>query len=249
MAEGAEQLEARIERIVRDVLASLEPRSTTSAAANASGASANGKATAATSAAAYQGRQVSLDCRVVTLDSLPEGLSGIREICVPRGALVTPAAVDALRAKGIRLTRSDGTKGGAGRLSGGVTVGVAACAAEPVTIGRIEQALARTVEPLARVGLVDVVREMGDLVALGGMRGILFTAETAAALCLANRRCGVRAITGRDAAEVHGAARSVGANVLVIRPDGLSTWQQLELARNFVNGSPRCPDEYCDALG
>jgi hypothetical protein len=194
--------------------------------------------------------RLTLPDRIVTLDALDGKLGGVTEIYVQRKAVITPAAKDVIHERGIRLSRVHATSGDSQQPGTAITVGVAACAVEPVAAGQIRRAPGGPVEFLASVGLEEVVREMSEQIVLGVAKGVLFTTELAAALCLANRRRGVRAIAGKDATEVLQAASSVGGNLLVIRPDGISTWQQVEMVRAFASyGPPQCPDAYRQALG
>lgn len=246
MVGQTEQWEARVEGIVRDVLARLE------SAERPAQAIAGRSETEAheTNRAAGRGRPggLVLGDAVITLAALEGRLDGVREVTVRPTAVVTPAVRDALRERSIELSRTGEAVLGDGPDAGGIVVGTAACAAEPVSPRRLQEVLGVSVELLARVGLVDVVREMSEQVALGGTKGILFTSATAAAVCLANRHRGVRAVTVRDAEEAAQSSASIGANLLVVRPEGCSTWTQLRMAQKFMNCKAKCPADFADAL-
>ena len=246
MAGQAEQWEAHIDGMVRDILARLDSAERPAEAA----ASRSAIATHQTNRVAKRSRPAGLVLgdAVVTLASLEARLDGVRQVTVRPTAIVTPAVRDALRERGIVLSRDGDAVGSDEPAASGIVLGVAACAPEPVSPRRLQEVLGVDVELLARVGFVDVVREISDQVALGGRMGILFTTETAAAVCLANRRRGVRAVTARDPAEAARSSASVGANLLVLRPEGCSTWTQLRMAQEFLNYKANCPAEYADAL-
>jgi ribose 5-phosphate isomerase RpiB len=92
-----------------------------------------------------------------------------------------------------------------------------------------------TVQQLARTGFASVVREMCDAVALGGQRALLFTGATPAALCLANRRRGVRAASASDASAAEAARRSIAANALVIDPTKTTAFQMQRIAERLLH--------------
>ena len=84
------------------------------------------------------------------------------------------------------------------------------------------------IEQLARSGLASVIEELGDEVRKGGKLGLLITGAVDLALCLANRRAGVRAVRGAESECVRRAVESIGANLLVLDLAGKSLFQQLK---------------------
>ena len=186
--------------------------------------------------------------RVVTLAELDGKLAGIKQLVVPAGAVITPAARDLLRQKQIDVGYAVPAKAAAkARLP--LVVGVAETKYDATSL---VQAIARagtTVERLAETGLVQVVRELCDEATKGGKLGLLLTSEAAAALCLANRRPGVRAVAATSVAATPRAVRSVGANVLVVDPIGRGAFELQRIASQFVAGAPYvCPAEYAKEL-
>jgi hypothetical protein len=70
----------------------------------------------------------------------------------------------------------------------------------------------------------------------------LLTRHTAAALCLANRLHGVRAIMGTDAPSIAAAAAAIGANLLVADPQAGTFFQLKQMIAEFCRGGVRsCP--------
>ena len=79
--------------------------------------------------------------------------------------------------------------------------------------------------------------------------GVLITRHTAAALCLANRLAGVRAIHVADAGGVAAAAESIGANVLILDPQG-GLFALKRLVGEFCrDGVRECPEVFRKKLG
>jgi ribose 5-phosphate isomerase RpiB len=93
-----------------------------------------------------------------------------------------------------------------------------------------------------------VVPELCDAVALGGQRGILLTAETAAGLCLANRRRGVRAALANDFATVEAALQSVATNVLVIDPVRVGNFRLQRMAERLSRADLNVNDGFARFL-
>ena len=181
-----------------------------------------------------QGDGLTLTGRVISLTDVDGRLDGVNTIHLVRGAVLTPAARDYLKHRGITISRS--VAGGATQSPSGVHALVLGMAETDYDSSSIVSYLAKRGVPmqqLARTGLPDVAREMCDAVALGGQRGLLFTAETTAALCIANRRRGVRAALANDSATVEAALRSIAANLLVIDPVKAGTFQLQRIAERL----------------
>ena len=191
---------------------------------------------------------LTISARVITLADLEGRLEGIKELIAPARAVITPAARDLLRQKkidvGYALPAKTSSKP---RLT--LVVGVAETKYDARSL---TQAIARegtTVERLAQTGLVQAVREISEEATKGGKLGLLLTCETAAALCLANRRPGMRAVAAAGVAATSRIVRSVGANVLVIDPIGRGAFEMQRIVGQFVAGAPyACPAEYTKEL-
>ena len=78
--------------------------------------------------------------------------------------------------------------------------------------------------------------------------GVLLTGEAAAALCLANRRRGIRAALGSSVASIETAIASIGANLLIIDPAGQSAFVLRQLLRTWTRGRRDVPARYGDRL-
>ena len=187
---------------------------------------------------------LTISARVVTLGELEGKLEGIRELVVPAGAVITPAARDLLRLKQIDVSYAVPAKAAAKpRLA--LVVGIAETKYDATNLIQAVVREGTVVERLAQTGLVQVVRELGDEAAMGGKLGLLLTSETAAALCLANRRPGVRAVAATSVAATLRAVRKVGANVLAIDPAGRGAFEMQRVVSQFVAGAPyACPAEF-----
>ncbi|HEX7446454.1 MAG TPA: hypothetical protein VF306_02850 [Pirellulales bacterium] len=186
---------------------------------------------------------VELQDRVITLDHFDGKLNGVKQITVPRRAVITPAARDELARRGIAIGYAIATQQSKPRAT--VVWGQAEANYEAA---RLLDALAReriSIEPLAQTGLAQVIDELGDEISKGGKPAVLLTGMPAVALCLANRQRGVRAVMAQSVATTMLAVRAVGANLLVVDPAGRSWFELKRLLGQFIAGAPYpCPAEY-----
>lgn len=229
-----------VEAIVREVLARL--------AGATSQVEAQIEATVKTPPTTGE-RSLLLTERVVTTRLLEGRLAGVETVTVAPRAVVTPAARDLLCERKIVLRRGGvaeaATKAApAARL----VIGVAESNFDPAALVARVKSRSATVEQLPRVGLAGLVSELADRVRLGGDRGVLFTGEPQAALVLANRHPGVRAVAVGCADSMRRARASIGPNVLVIQPRGKSGYQLESAVIEFLSGGCECPPQYRDAL-
>jgi len=228
MASGDNNPQLDIDEIVRQVLAALGAEHASPAPRPAQ------------SAPATNGR-VELASKVVTVGELEQQIGNAKQLVLRRGAVVTPSARDWLRDKNIGLEYRNTSAQAAAEHR--LVVGLADSRYEPAALVRAIEGDGVSVEQLARTGLVSVVGEMCDQVSSGGLLGLLLSGRASAAVCLANRRKGVRAITATDARQVGRAVDEVGANLLVVDPAGRSLFELLKMARQLACGGPRkCPD-------
>ena len=186
---------------------------------------------------------VELASRVITLDHLEGKLEGVKQVAVPRRAVITPAARDELNRRGIAIGYAIAVQQSKPRPT--VVWGQAETNYEAA---RLLDALAReriSIESLAQSGLTQVIDELSDEINKGGKPAILLTAKAAVAVCLANRRRGVRAVMAQSVATTMQAVRAVGGNLLVVDPVGRSGFELKRLAGQFIAGAPYvCPAEY-----
>ena len=185
------------------------------------------------------GRAIGLMGRVISLVDLKQLPVETREIQVATAALITPAAKDELRERGIRVVRGErqSTPGATARSTAALVIGATedATVIDPALVGLRRQKI--EIEQLPRLPLVDQVNALVEQVVRGGRRGVLATSEVAAALCLANRQRGVRAVAGVTKQGVRRDVERLAANVLVVDSAGLSTFEQMQLLREFATSA------------
>ena len=187
--------------------------------------------------------------RVVTLAQLDGRLSGVKQVVVPPHAIVTPAVHDELARRNVTLTFSlDQPSVPADTLR--LVVVATGTKFDPA---RLVASLKKS--PLLVVPhTLDCVMASCDLLThqlgQGKTLGLLLTRYTPAALCLANRLAGVRAVTAADAASVRRSAKQVGANLLVADPEAGSLFALRQIVTEFCrDGVRQCPEVFRKRLG
>ena len=223
-----------IDRIVAEVLRRLEAQGRGAAAALGS----NGELT--------------VEDRVVTMSVLNGRLDNVRRVTVRTGAVITPAVRDELRDRGIEVTHDAVCSGEIGKKNSAdkVRLFIAAtppCDAVPLVSATRGEADVTTV-PFNDV--IESVEQLAASLARGNCLAVLLTSDAEAALCLANRHRGVRAVGAGSASAVARSATAVGANLLIADPAGRSMHELAKMVRAFVRGGCRtCPDSLRTALG
>ena len=218
-ADGA----ANVERIVGEVLGRLQAKKSSS-------------------------QELAIASRVVTLAEVEGKLEGIKQVVVPAKAVITPAVRDLLRQRKIDIGYALPGKAAA-KVRLPLIVGTAETKCDAAGAMQAVAKAGVTIQRLARTELAPVVGELCEAASKGGKLGLLLTSETAAALCLANRRPGVRAVAATSVAATPRAVRSVGANLLAVDPAGRTMFEMQRIISQFVAGAPyACPAEYAKVL-
>jgi hypothetical protein len=240
------ELAEMIERVVREVLAQ---RGHTVVAARVP--PAEPRALGATLPPAVQQEaddSLVINRRVVTMADLPECPAVIRRVIVPLGTVVTPAVQDELRQRQIKLVV--GEPDGTASKPANVILMVAAAAYDSASLVSALEREGFAVEPRRMDCLIRATDQLAADLALGSTTGLLVTGHPAAAVCLANRHAGIRAILGTRADTVAGDAAGVGANLLVLDPTAQGFFAVKQMASRFLRGGPRqCPEVFQKRLG
>jgi len=259
--------QAQIDRLVREVMERLgqelrageTPAATSTAAQNgsaATGAVVPKKTEPAPNGVASAPKTLVLTQKLISLADVEGRVPKGGAVVVAGKAVITPAARDYLRAQQARLeTQTKAASGGAVAGRRGVALAAVAgaksgAAARSILVelpDRLASLLGKaglTVERIPHVCLPGTVAELAESVALGGNMGVLLTDEPAAAVCLANRRRGVRAAAVTSLDDLEAAWAAIAVNLLVLSPRGSSSWQLTRLAQRYcalaaAGGSPK----------
>lgn len=175
----------------------------------------------------------SITARVITADVLLESLSGQTQITVSQKAIVTPAAWDVARERGLEIVRRRS------QLSAHLK-----CAAKPdvamttasslLIVVRHTDSIDRLWEDVGndwRRELLGCPDDAADL-AVGAIcrgdakRTVILAEQTHRTACLANRNERIKAVAIGDAGDIRSIRKQLTANVWCIDPTGRS-WFQL----------------------
>ncbi|HUT09970.1 MAG TPA: hypothetical protein VMY42_05705 [Thermoguttaceae bacterium] len=225
-----------IDRIVREVLAELGH-------APAGVARAEEDDAAARSGLPTNGELV-ITCRVVTLSEVADRLDAIHRLVVPPKAVLTPAVRDELQRRNIAI---DFAEAAPERTAGSLRLVLIAVGkrVDPAALAAVLRHEGLNLEQHSFDCLIAATDRLAAEVVRPDTLGLLLTGHTAAALCLANRHGGVRAVSGSDARAVSTAATSVGANLLAIDPAIGSLHQLKQMVTEFTRGGVRpCPEVF-----
>jgi ribose 5-phosphate isomerase RpiB len=225
-----------VEAIVREVIRRLsEP-------------AGNPPPRAATTAAAITD-DITIGDRVVTLASLPTNWHRAKRLVVKASAVVTPAVRDQLRERGIELSRAnwvgEATNGSPTPDETQTLLAIVTDIGDSQRLMKWCAAEHQQVKPLEAQDLFRAVAVIGDAIVAGPTRGVLLTDQPSAAVCLANRRAGVRASLASSVVSVDDAIRSIAANLLVIDTRRHGAQEVRNMVRRFVQAGYRdCPEMY-----
>ena len=239
-----------IELVVREVLAQLraapEPSVAKPQAVAGPGTSAPSESRN-TSADTDQTFTLTVASRVVTMNDVAGRLDSIRRLVVSREAIVTPAVRDDLLRRGISLEYAKSANGAPAAIC--LSLMTSGTDFDPATL---MAALAREgfqVKPLSSDCLIAASDELAAEILQPNTLGVLLSRHAAAALCLANRLRGVRAVGGIDAPAVAAASAAVGANLLVADPRAGNFFQLKQAITEFARGGVRpCPNVFRERL-
>lgn len=210
-----------VERIVREVLSGMRPGSCTAPAAG--------------------GGELRLTKKVVSLADVEGRLQGVTQVVVTGGAVLTPAARDELKKYAVSVASAVPAVAAQSQMPLCACIAQTASDARPLeAVVEGEMAGLTWLRETKLPAAVDAV--CGRV--LDGALGVLLTGESAAALCLANRRPGVRAALGTSVAAIDAALESIAANLLVVDPAGQSAFALRQLLRAWVRGRRNVPARY-----
>ena len=162
--------------------------------------------------------------RLVTEERVAQAVArGEKEIVVASGAIVTPLAKDALRAKGVVLVAAATVAVGHKEVVVPGTVAVAACRKGAALLGELKGVLGKAgrevVErgPVGPCGYAEAAEAVAEAVAQGqAATGLVVDRGGAGAAVVANKVKGIRAVACHDVTSARYARAHLDANVLCV---------------------------------
>ncbi|MDH3718762.1 MAG: hypothetical protein OES79_11640 [Planctomycetota bacterium] len=177
---------------------------------------------------------------VISAALLGQRLNGARRVAIAPGAVITPAARDVLRQYEVDVRTSQGQHEVPATP---VAIGIVASGVSPTTLRELSERAAIAANFMEACELSEMINKLGDYVIRQQALGVLLTEQPAAALCVANRRAGIRAVQAEDVPSMRCAVAAVGANLLAVNPRGLSSASLIRVMQEFVAGGPyACPE-------
>ncbi len=185
-----------------------------------------------------------LSARLVTMADIGDQLGSIRRLVVAPQAVVTPAVQDALRQRNILLSRSKpAAKTAAASLR--LVVVAARTKTDPNLLASTLQSEGFGIQCHRTNCLLEATDRLAGELGKTDTLGLLLTPHTAAALCLANRLKGVRAVLGSNTGNLAADLSSVGANLLIIDPQSVGLFKLCQMAGEYCRGRIRpCPEVF-----
>ena len=186
---------------------------------------------------------------MVTMSEISGRLDGVRRLLVSPQAIVTPAARDELARRNVDLVRTAAAKN---PVTGNLRLLLVAAATsfDPAPLADTLAADGVAVRQERMDCLVAATDYLAGELAKPGTLAALVSPHAAAAICLANRHSGVRAVQGLDAPSAAAATAGVGANLLVLDPGVGTFYQWKQMLGEFCRRGVRpCPEPLQKRLG
>ena len=155
-----------------------------------------------------------LDERVISLATLEGKTRNVRRVLVGRSSIITPSARDLLRRQSIELVRETA----AGATPDDFPPCTIRVAAGDFAVDVLSRQLGLSV--CQTEGTADALQQATREVLQQKRLGVVITRQAALAICVANRRPGVRAVAGQTEESIREAVRAIGANLVIIDPRG-----------------------------
>lgn len=183
--------------------------------------------------------------RVLTVRDLQGQLNGQREVIVGARAVVSPLAVEHLRAAGIALVRDAEER----KPTTDGLWGVAQDRPYPV-VASVINGLARDGIPVKELKTAPAenasgwARELGACIVRGEcLGGVCFCEDPGLVCCVANKVAGIRAVAVASAAHATRASRTLGVNLAAVEMSGRTFFEIRQILKTLCSSSSHvCPD-------
>lgn len=186
--------------------------------------------------------------RVLSADDLRQNLNGQSELVLSPRTVVTPMALDQLRACGVRIVREQKVQ--ATDPSKNVALwGYAQEKPDPLVTSTI-QSLEREglrLKPLSTGSGESAcrwARSLAECVARGECRGgVAFCQDPGLVCCVANKVKGLRAVPVCNVVQAGRAVVGLAANLVVVEMPGRTFFEVRQILRRVCAGEGCCPEE------
>lgn len=190
--------------------------------------------------------------KVLSAEDVRTQVNGHREIMVSRVTIVTPLAVDDLRARGVRLIRGDVVKPekqaaptawgyAQDRPNATVQSAMQAAARE----GMIFKELNASGEPCSPAW----AKALAECVTRGECHGgVVFCYDPGLVCCVGNKLPGLRAANVSSVAQTAKAVLTLGVNLVAVEMPGRTFFELRQILRTLCTASSGCPQALASTL-
>lgn len=188
--------------------------------------------------------------KLLSADDLRLHLTNQRELQLLPRTIITPLAVDELKAKGIRVVWQVSPVMSA--ANGGVESNRWFYAQEKhdTMISSVLQALSRegiVLSPLETMPGPWVVR-FAELILANHAGGVAMVREPGLICCIANKVAGIRAASVHDVPQVASVKKSMGANLFAMDGAGKTFFEVRQMLRTITASAPTCGEGVAKTL-
>lgn len=189
--------------------------------------------------------------RLLSADDLRRHLTSQRELVLLPRTIVTPLALDELRAKGVRVSwhvpkpaesttvRQDKWSYAQEKPHALVASAIQALERDGITLTALEFA----------PSLRDGARTTATAILNKGYQGaVVFCSDPALVCCIANKIAGLRAVAVGNTAEVVRTKKSLGPNLFAIEMPGRTFFEIRHMLKTIVTRDSPCPAEIAKSL-
>jgi hypothetical protein len=210
--------------------------------------------------------------RVVTADGLRESLNGERELVVTPRTVITPLAVDHLKANGVRVVRQEENAKPQAKAEGKLSGSWGYILEQPdPRVASVVQSLKRegvNLQELSdpqRIGTITgpvrqgeagcetlacgLARHAAEVVSQGDRAGaIVFCVDPLLACCIANKVKGIRAAALVSPTQASQAVKGLGVNFLALGIGQQTFFELRQILRCVCGGPAACPGAVAEIL-
>ena len=192
--------------------------------------------------------------KVVTAEGLRQSLNGERQLAVVPGTVITPLAVDHLRANGVSVVTGEASAQPCAekkeaksnwaflseRPNSVVSNVVQALKRDGVDLLEIQASTVPTNEE-CETSACGLARRAAEIVTAGKCKGVvIFGSDPGLACCIANKVRGIRATAVASAAQAQRAINGLGANVLAFEPGKMTFFEMRQILRCVCGSAMSC---------
>ncbi len=189
--------------------------------------------------------------KVLSADDLRRHLTNQRELQLLPRTIITPLAMDELKAKGVRISSQ---------------VSPEVMCSEPLGCGAVtwfyaqgkpDTMLSAAIAGLAQDGILLTAYEIkqqpwiiafAEMLVASNVGGVALVAEPGLICCLANKLSGVRAVSVESVANIKGVKKLLGPNLFAIATQGCTFFELKQMLRTIASSGPQCPAEIATSL-